>query len=133
MRFASIRALADLPPVFDILLKVTALLALAWIVQMAFRRRNPRWNLLLWRGVAVGIVLLPLVRLFPVELKVAAFRPTENVLRPTLPERPLAAFGSRSPASQPISAWTSVPASDGKRIAVASPVASSKPSSSTDL
>ncbi len=45
--------LADVFPLWDILLKATALLFAAWILDRLLRRRNPRRRVLLWRGVAV--------------------------------------------------------------------------------
>lgn len=36
------------------LLKITLLLIVAWILHGLLRARNPRWRILLWRGVAIG-------------------------------------------------------------------------------
>ena len=41
-----------------LLSKVTVLLTSAWIVHLCLARVNPRWRVLLWRGVPVGLVLL---------------------------------------------------------------------------
>lgn len=41
-----------------LLSKVTVLLVSAWIVHLCLARVNPRWRVLLWRGVPVGLVLL---------------------------------------------------------------------------
>ncbi len=42
----------------QLLTKGTLLLAIAWVVHFSLARANPRWRTLLWRGVAVGLVLL---------------------------------------------------------------------------
>lgn len=38
-----------------ILFRVTALLTIAWIVHLMLRRKNPRWQVLLWRATIIGI------------------------------------------------------------------------------
>ncbi len=70
MRLAWFGALADLPPVPEAILKVTALLALGWMIHAGIRRANPRWRVLLWRGAAVAILCLPLVGLLLPKLHV---------------------------------------------------------------
>ncbi len=50
---------ADVSPLWDVFLKATVLLFLAWTFDRLLRRRNPRWRVLLWRGVAVGLLCLP--------------------------------------------------------------------------
>ena len=69
MRLAWFSALADLPPVLEAILKVTALLALGWMIHLGIRRANPR-RVLLWRGVAVAILCLPLLGLLLPKLNV---------------------------------------------------------------
>jgi WD40 repeat protein/beta-lactamase regulating signal transducer with metallopeptidase domain len=44
----------------QLLTKATLLLAVAWVVHFSLARANPRWRTLLWRGVAVGLVLVAL-------------------------------------------------------------------------
>ena len=39
-----------------LLLKVTAILMVAWLIQTMLRRSNPRWRILLWRCTAIGLV-----------------------------------------------------------------------------
>lgn len=51
--------LVEAPAGLVLLLKVTALLVLGWLVHLALGRANPRWRVLLWRGAAVGLVVLP--------------------------------------------------------------------------
>ncbi len=41
-----------------VLSKVTLLLATAWLVHFALVKADPRWRVLLWRGVAVGLALV---------------------------------------------------------------------------
>lgn len=50
--------LSLLPGWAVLLSKVTVLLASAWIVHLCLARANPRWRVLLWRGVPIGLVLL---------------------------------------------------------------------------
>ena len=58
--------LADAPPWVVLLVKVTAILLAALALDLALWRTNPRWRVLLWRGVAVGVIVLPaLVCLVP--------------------------------------------------------------------
>jgi beta-lactamase regulating signal transducer with metallopeptidase domain len=42
----------------QLLAKATLLLAVAWVVHFSLARANPRWRTLLWRGVAVGLLLM---------------------------------------------------------------------------
>ena len=51
---------ADLSAVESLLLRATLLLAGAWLAHGLLRWSNPRWRLLLWRTVMVGLLLLPL-------------------------------------------------------------------------
>src|SRR5688572_2136049 len=61
-----IRSLAGLNPALDIFIKPTLLLLAAWGMHAALRHANPRWQILLWRGVGCGMVLIPvLVLLMP--------------------------------------------------------------------
>lgn len=53
--------LATLPPSAELLLKLTALLALAWIFKPLLSRASPRWQVFYWRGVAATALLLPVV------------------------------------------------------------------------
>lgn len=67
--------LVDPPPAADVLIRVTILLAAAWIAHAALRRANPRWRMLLWRGTAVGLVALPLAMLALPAIDVAVPKP----------------------------------------------------------
>ncbi len=46
------------PAWVQLLIKATLLLAVAWLIHFGLARANPRWRTLLWRGVAVGLVLM---------------------------------------------------------------------------
>ena len=51
-------------PEMAILLKWTGLLALGWAAHWALRRRHARWRLILWRGIFVFGLALPLAHFF---------------------------------------------------------------------
>lgn len=51
--------IVELPPIADFLVRATALLAAGWLLGCALRRANPRWRVLLWRGVAAGLIAMP--------------------------------------------------------------------------
>ncbi|MEN6627726.1 MAG: M56 family metallopeptidase [Candidatus Sumerlaeia bacterium] len=55
------RSMVDLPAGWSILLKASALLAFGWVMHAALMRANPRWRVLLWRGVLVGLAALPIL------------------------------------------------------------------------
>jgi len=57
--------LCDIPTRFSaapawaqLLTKATLILAVAWVAHFSLTRANPRWRTLLWRGVAVGLLLI---------------------------------------------------------------------------
>ena len=70
-----------------LLVKVTLLLAAAWLVHFALARANPRWRTLLWRGVAVGAVLLAVwsLGLPGVEIRMT---PPEPIAAASVPSTP---------------------------------------------
>lgn len=45
------------------LLKITVLLGLAWSAHLGLGQFNPRWRVLLWRGVAPGLIAVPVAML----------------------------------------------------------------------
>lgn len=55
---------ADLPPVADALLRISIILSIAWLMHVMLLKSHSAWRVLLWRGVVVGILLLPLPGLF---------------------------------------------------------------------
>ncbi|HUW20719.1 MAG TPA: M56 family metallopeptidase [Sedimentisphaerales bacterium] len=71
--------LVDLPLPVSILLKITVVLAAGWILHLLLARRNPRWRALMWRGVIVGILAIPLlVPLRYLQIPVTSARPVHS-------------------------------------------------------
>ena len=71
-----IQLLVDLPPLVSILWKITVILGFGWILHFCLGRCNPRWRVLLWRAVVVGLLLIPiLVPLEYLQIPVAAAFP----------------------------------------------------------
>lgn len=105
-----IEALVGLPVAWSILLKATALLAAGWIGQMALQRANPRWRVLMWRGVVMGLIALPVVSgLLELRLEV------EKPLPPRVPviqyPAPMVAMAIAVPAAvEPQTGWMPAPA-----------------------
>ena len=61
-----LQAIVDAPVWSLLLMKITAILGLAWLVHLALFGANPRWRVLLWRMTAAGLIALPaIVWLFP--------------------------------------------------------------------
>lgn len=90
-----------------LLLKVTVLLAAAWLLYLALRGVNPRWRVLLWRAVSVGTLLLFGLALCPPLLNWAVLPPermSEVAQGPEPAPSPLAA--SEPAASCPTSPET---------------------------
>ncbi len=74
--------------------KATLLLALAWLLQASLARANPRWRVLLWRGAAVGLVLLPAGALGLPALEVRIEAP-----KPAAPGAAAAELAAKEPAA----------------------------------
>ncbi len=72
--------LAALPPLAELLLKLTLLLAVAWFFKPLLHRASPRWQVLYWRGVASAALLLPVVVPFGPTVPVAL--PERDVAKP---------------------------------------------------
>jgi beta-lactamase regulating signal transducer with metallopeptidase domain len=71
--FPALRWLADdlgvfAHPVALTLLRVTLLLAVAWLLHLAWRRRNPHLRVLLWRATAVATFVVVVLSLLPYRL-----------------------------------------------------------------
>src|SRR5438067_325898 len=77
-------ALIALPPVLNILVKLTLILALGWMLHFALLRANPRWRVLLWRAVALGVIAVPLIALALPIIRISLPRPAP-VLSPAVP------------------------------------------------
>jgi len=45
----------------SVLLKVTVILSVGWLGHFLLMRHNPRWRVLLWRAVMVGVILVPVL------------------------------------------------------------------------
>ncbi len=71
-----IQSLVDLPPVLAVILKMTVLLGVGWLLYFALGGRNPRWRVLLWRGIIVGLILLPVAELSLPRLQVPVAQPS---------------------------------------------------------
>jgi beta-lactamase regulating signal transducer with metallopeptidase domain/peroxiredoxin len=56
-----VQILVDLPLAVSILLRVTVVLGVGWILHFCLGRANPRWRVLVWRGVVVGVFLVPML------------------------------------------------------------------------
>ena len=56
-----LQAIVDAPVWCLLLLKITAMLCLAWLVHLALFGANPRWRVLLWRMTAAGLIALPAI------------------------------------------------------------------------
>jgi beta-lactamase regulating signal transducer with metallopeptidase domain/peroxiredoxin/5-hydroxyisourate hydrolase-like protein (transthyretin family) len=57
--------LAEVPAPAAVLIKVTALLALAWALHAVLVGRNPRWRVALWRATAVALAVVPALVVAP--------------------------------------------------------------------
>jgi hypothetical protein len=69
--------LVGMPLPVELLLKVTLLLAVAWLIHGALEKANPRWRVLLWRATAVASFALPFIVLgLPAWSLPIAARPT---------------------------------------------------------
>ncbi len=93
--------LAEGPLWAAVLLKVSGLLALGWLGYLCLRRANPRWRVLLLRGMAAGVILIPIATLLMPGIELTVERP-ESVAESARVERgPTEAARSR-PASTEI-------------------------------
>ena len=91
---ALMQLLTVLSPPAALLLKVTLLLAVSWAAHFALARANPRWRVLAWRMVMVGLIALPAAQWAMPKLRVPVAEPvrpaalgvatTEPVITPSL-------------------------------------------------
>ena len=80
-------SIIDGPFWFTALVKISLLLAIAWLVHFAIAAMNPRWRVVLWRSVTVGVVavlLLDASRLVSLRFQVPTQIPAENVTKVSL-------------------------------------------------
>ncbi len=99
-----------------LLTKATLLLAVAWIAHLSLAGANPRWRILLWRGVVVGLALtgvwtlgLPSVKIHVPAPESAATEPIATTT-PSL-EEPIAAEPEREGHLRVFKKPSEVPAS----------------------
>jgi beta-lactamase regulating signal transducer with metallopeptidase domain/peroxiredoxin len=57
--------LVDLPVMWDLGLRITALLSFAWIVHFVLVKSNPRWRVQLWRFTSLAVVAISLSIFMP--------------------------------------------------------------------
>ncbi len=85
---------AELPWVYGLAGRWTALLILAWVAHLVLAKRDPRWRVLVWRSAAVGLATIVILtaappfvtwRLPPAESIAAQTRSAESVAPPANP------------------------------------------------
>jgi len=69
-----------------LLLKVTALLAAGWLLHFALRRANPRWRVLLWRGVVIGLIAMPVMMAVMPAIELSIAKPLPQTVIPAAPD-----------------------------------------------
>lgn len=77
--------LAELPLPLVILAKMTILLLAGWTLHGLLRDRNPRWRVLLWRGVMIGLILLPVLEVALPAMRVEVPAPALQIRYVTVP------------------------------------------------
>ena len=90
---AILQVLMTLPVPAMVLFKLTILLGLGWVLHFALIRSNPRWRVLLWRMLMVGLVLLIPAQMFLPELPLFVIKEAQKISAPAnpLPATPPAA------------------------------------------
>ena len=84
-------SIIDGPFWFTALVKISLLLAIAWLVHFAIAAINPRWRVVLWRSATVGVVavlLLDVSRLVSLPFQVSTQNPAQNVTTVSLQPTP---------------------------------------------
>lgn len=101
---SALQAAASAPVLVMMLLKASIILALGWALHFALARANPRWRVLLWRGVAVAVVLVPMCLVLPALKWTVAQAPIPiapaPALQPHAPPIPDAAATAAGPVSE---------------------------------
>ena len=99
LTYAGLARICSMSTCSVLLFKITVLLAVAWLIHSALVRANPRWQVLLWRGVVVGLALVAAwdIGLPNLEIRVPAPEAVSTVTSPPLP----AAVGENSPVDLP--------------------------------
>lgn len=79
--------LAEFSPTVLMLWKVSILFAAAWLAHALLGRANPRWRVLVWRGTAVGLLLLPILSWVTPAIELVSAKPVvEMIGAPTASE-----------------------------------------------
>lgn len=73
-----VQTIINAPVACLLLLKITAILGVAWLLHRGLSKANPRWRVLLWRMTAVGLFALPVVAFVLPAIKIHFQPPVEN-------------------------------------------------------
>src|SRR5262245_39162576 len=83
-----------------VLLKISLILTLGWLLHFALRAANPRWRVLLWRGMALGTIAVPFISLALPFIRISIARPA---VAPVVMVQPDAGTQSEpSPGPEPL-------------------------------
>ncbi|HUT23026.1 MAG TPA: hypothetical protein VM492_01650, partial [Sumerlaeia bacterium] len=82
-----LQAFVDLPPLQVAILKVTAVLGAGWCLHFCLLRASPRWRVLVWRAVMLGLVLVPVLSSL-MSFPVAVTPPATPTLPPSIAPMP---------------------------------------------
>ncbi|MGE3314357.1 MAG: hypothetical protein AB7O26_04515, partial [Planctomycetaceae bacterium] len=88
--------LVDLPVAWDLSLRITLLLGLAWLTHLALARSNPRWRVQLWRFTSLAVVVVAFTTFLP-KVAIAVTRPAEEVPITVATSGSLSEFGAGWP------------------------------------
>jgi len=129
MRFAWIEVLVGLPPMLNIVIKITLLLVLGWLIHFGLRRRNPRWRVVLWRGVILGVVALPMLGMVLPEFRLAILPLKEPEITPVLVtiQRGAVRVGFAASFGGDRFGWAPLPATGAEEPAVSNASSTSPP------
>ncbi|MCP4451793.1 MAG: M56 family metallopeptidase, partial [Planctomycetes bacterium] len=108
--------LIDLPLTPAILLKTTCVLCVGWMLHGVLARCNPRWQVLLWRGVIVGVFMVALLAPYRY-MSIPVTRAPEPVLPVEMPPVSPAPVAHLSTAVHTVTS----PATESQNMAVSQP------------
>lgn len=92
-------SMIELPFLAGALLKMTLFLSLARVLHLALRRPNPCWRAPLWRGVAVGLIVIPVMAVALPSRKLPVGRLGPETISQLSPSRTAKANQSHSPSA----------------------------------
>jgi beta-lactamase regulating signal transducer with metallopeptidase domain/uncharacterized GH25 family protein len=98
--FGGWQPLVDAPVWVLMLLKISAILAAAWLAHLAIARTNPRWRVVLWRVTAVGLLVLPAIAWLLPGLEIRVLKPTPVEEVATVSPAPKAMLDARTMTSR---------------------------------